>query len=97
MGSHNSVLWISVLYRDSCLVTCPNKASFSRLTVAMRGSCGQTSAAVMFQTYSLVVFSMFEMRSSLRRHLCARRRRFVALQLDGDYERLVEPLRGEAD
>ncbi|KAH3871530.1 hypothetical protein DPMN_034733 [Dreissena polymorpha] len=56
--------WRTVLHRESCLVKCPNQASFRRLTVASKGSCGPR-VAVMFRTYSLVLYSVKEMPSSL--------------------------------
>ncbi|KAH3754301.1 hypothetical protein DPMN_188968 [Dreissena polymorpha] len=40
--------WRTGLLRESCLVVCPNQASFCRMTVASKASCGPTSVAVMF-------------------------------------------------
>ncbi|KAH3838180.1 hypothetical protein DPMN_111588 [Dreissena polymorpha] len=52
-------------------MTVPNQASFRRLTVASMGSSGPKNIAVMFRTYSLVLCSVWELQSSLRRHKCS--------------------------
>ncbi|KAH3843832.1 hypothetical protein DPMN_117363 [Dreissena polymorpha] len=54
-------------------VTCPNQTSLFRSTVVRRGSGRQTSAAIMFQTCSLVLCSTKEMPSSLFRDSCVKR------------------------
>ncbi|GFR71588.1 hypothetical protein ElyMa_003817000 [Elysia marginata] len=46
--------WRIVLERLSCLVTCPNQASFRRFTVASKGSCGPTYATTNSRTDSFV-------------------------------------------
>ena len=47
----------------------PNQASFLLFTVASSGSCGPTREVILSRTYTLVLCSVYEMPSSLRKHL----------------------------